>query len=304
MSQKVIIWGHKLHTHTHSYIHSSYYKAFKYMGFDTYWFDDSDIQSGSLNNFDFENCIFFTEDQRQANIPLVKSAKYILHHTNLEKYNANGLTYINLGNYSKWCEDGISANHKENTVEKIGDCAFWDAKSKTLYQPWATDLLPSEIDIDNISLYDPNKDTIYYTGTIHDNSDKIMQFMKVSNQDNKKFELKTSVSDEDNYKYTKESYISFDLRSDWHLEYGYVPCRVFKNISYGKWVGTNSETVYKIFGDFVTYEPNINNLYTKIVQDYKNMDIKKMREAMTFVKDKHTFVNRINNLLKLLNYNG
>jgi len=29
---KIIIWGHKLHSHTHSYIHSGYYEAFKKLG--------------------------------------------------------------------------------------------------------------------------------------------------------------------------------------------------------------------------------------------------------------------------------
>lgn len=32
MKQKVVIWGYKNSSHTHGYIHSSYYKAFKYLG--------------------------------------------------------------------------------------------------------------------------------------------------------------------------------------------------------------------------------------------------------------------------------
>lgn len=27
--KKVVIWGHKLHSHTHSYIHNAFYNAFK-----------------------------------------------------------------------------------------------------------------------------------------------------------------------------------------------------------------------------------------------------------------------------------
>ena len=53
---KAIIWGHKLHTHTHSYIHNAYYKAFKKMGYETHWFDNNDDVSG----FNFDNCIFLT----------------------------------------------------------------------------------------------------------------------------------------------------------------------------------------------------------------------------------------------------
>ena len=39
---KVIIWGHPLHSHTHSYIHEAYYRAFKYLGYDVYWFHDNE----------------------------------------------------------------------------------------------------------------------------------------------------------------------------------------------------------------------------------------------------------------------
>ena len=68
-NKKIIIWGHKNNGHTHGHIHSSYFKAFKYMGFETYWFDNNENVSG----FNFDNSIFFTEDQVQSNIPLNKT---------------------------------------------------------------------------------------------------------------------------------------------------------------------------------------------------------------------------------------
>ena len=47
--KKIIIWGHPLHSHTHSYIHNAFYIAFKYLGYNNYWFhDNSDIEG-----FDF-----------------------------------------------------------------------------------------------------------------------------------------------------------------------------------------------------------------------------------------------------------
>ena len=30
---QIVIWGHKLHSHTHSYIHNGFYIAFQKMGF-------------------------------------------------------------------------------------------------------------------------------------------------------------------------------------------------------------------------------------------------------------------------------
>ena len=51
---KIIIWGHPLHSHTHSYIHNGFFIAFKELGYDTYWFHDNmNIDS----SFDFSNSL-------------------------------------------------------------------------------------------------------------------------------------------------------------------------------------------------------------------------------------------------------
>ena len=45
----IIIWGHKLHSHTHSYIHNAFFIAFAKLGYETHWFDDND----DISNFYF-----------------------------------------------------------------------------------------------------------------------------------------------------------------------------------------------------------------------------------------------------------
>ena len=115
--KKVIIWGHKNNGHTHSHIHSSYFRAFKYMGFETFWFDDNEDVSG----FDFENCLFFTEDQVQKNIPLIKNSKYILHHTNLEKYEEISVPFRRDSTF-------YALSHEEN--------GFFDNKWKSQVTRW------------------------------------------------------------------------------------------------------------------------------------------------------------------------
>ena len=296
-NKKIIIWGHKNNGHTHGHIHSSYFKAFKYMGFETYWFDNNENVSG----FNFDNSIFFTEDQVQSNIPLNKTCKYILHHTNLDKYIEHGLEYINLANYLKWRDDGIdNAYNIGNPLVKIGECCFWDEKTKTIHQPWATDLTPDEIDLNNAIKYNTDKKDIFYVGTIHDNVNKINQFAKAAYNVGKQIVNVKTNTDKENFNLIRESYISFDIRGDWHIECGYLPCRVFKNISYGRITGTNSEHVKKIFGDHVIYDSNPELLFAKIIEAEKTKSINDIKMSMEYVKNNHTFVNRINNLIKIL----
>ena len=296
---KVIVWGHKLSGNTYVYIQSSFFKAFQSLGYETYFFDDSD--ASKLLNFNFENSLFITEDQAQNNIPLIKSSKYILHHVNAEKYLKNDLSFINFSNYQKSCENGESPAHPGNSVIKVDDCAFWDEKSKTLYQPWATDLLPNEIDVNNFVRFDPTKKKIHYIGGIYDhNRENMERFGRAAREHNIKFVTGKNIGIKRSHKLVRNSYISVDIRGPWHIECGYLPCRVFKNISYGKFIGVNSENIHNILGDFVAYHPDASKLFDVTVDAYRNMKQKTMQDAMQYVKDKHTYVNRIHNLLKLL----
>ena len=74
---KIVIWGHKLHSHTHSYIHYGYWRAADYLGHEVYWYDDKD----NVYDEDFSNSIFITEHQVCKNIPLRKDCKYFIHNS-------------------------------------------------------------------------------------------------------------------------------------------------------------------------------------------------------------------------------
>ena len=296
MKKKVVIWGHKNNGHTHGYIHSSYFKAFKFLGYDTYRFGDNDDVSG----FNFNECIFLTEDQSQSNIPLNKTSKYILHHTKLDKYIDNGINFINLANYLKECDDGVSAYHKENSVERVGDCCFWDEKTKTIYQPWGTDLTPNEIKEENALLYNPKQTNVHYIGSVHDNRVQINEFNESVTKNGSQFIVSRGKSDKDNMELVRNSLLSVDIRGDWHVECGYLPCRIFKNISYGRVTGTNSLNVKKIMGDYVVYNPDTKKLFNTLMDFEENTNIEMIQESMNFIKNNHTYVNRVNNLIGVL----
>ena len=296
LNRKVIIWGHK-NGHTHGYIHSSYFKAFKSMGYDTYWFDDSDDVSG----FNFDDCIFLTEDQVQHNIPLNKTSKYILHHTKLDKYIDNGLDFINLANYLKYCDTGIDKAYNEgNTLEKVNECCFWDEKTRTIHQPWGTDLLPKEIILSDARLSNLITNNINYIGIAHENAPNINLFANSVRVKGKNFNLIRGRTDVENMGLIRDSLISVDIRGDWHKECGYLPCRVFKNISYGRLTGTNSENVKNIMGDHVIYEPDPTLLYDKMIESERDKSLGDVKDAMLYVKEHHTYINRINNLINFL----
>lgn len=288
---KIFIWGHKLHEHTHSYIHSSYYKAFKYLGNEVYWIDKRD----NLDQYDFSNSVFFTENFVKDGIPLREDCKYITHHIDTKYFTDSGVPYENvlkLGNYLP----------KMEIYQKVEDLCYWDEKTRTLYQTWGTDLLPHEIDENNPISFNPSNKSLNYVGMLYEQGPWWAQrFADILFERHKvEFNVYTqNASDLENKQLIQSSFLCPDFRSDWHLECGYIPCRIFKNISYGRIVGTNSSFIKKFFGDYIVFGGTPDTLYNNLLYADMNRTID-IKEAMIFVKKNHTFINRINNILKFL----
>jgi len=307
---KFVIWGHKLKTNpdTYSYVLYGYAKAAKFLGYDVHWIDHSD----ALPEICSED-IIFTEGRADSNVPLIKNAKYLLHHCNNSKYADAGCRVINLCNYVEPCERGISLNYGEDSgvcaikekygkVYKIRDFCFYDEENKAIYQPWATDLLPYEIDENNPIMYNPSINDIYYVGYVyHDNIlPKFQIFSQCCQKNGKNIVMSQgNVSFEDNKRLIQNSYITVDIRGDWHQQCGYIPCRIWKNLSYGKFIGTNSPPIGNILKDYIAYDNDLTTLYSTVETAYANISKEKMIETMKYVKENHTYINRLKNILEL-----
>src|SRR5208283_3883871 len=95
-------------------------------------------------------------------------------------------------------------------VEKIDDAVYYDAGERMLYQPWATDLLPAEIDFNWINL--PREREINWCGSIWDrdmgNREQIEEFKRSCAQHNITFNHISMKSNEENRRYIQRSYIA------------------------------------------------------------------------------------------------
>ena len=307
---KVVIWGHKLHSHTHSYVHYGYYKAFKHLGYPTYWFDDKD----NVSTFDFSKCFFITEGQVDKKIPLNETSFYVLYNCESPKYRnlIEKRHAIILQVYTHDC--------KQRSLEEIDKCILCNINEKIIYMPWATDLLPHEIDEQkkHVTLSKPSH-YIAFMGTVSDgqfgNIDKVLQFKKASDKGHIKFyvsgifskdrcsrfgiEFNNSIgkSDTAHIEFVRNSYMAPALQGSWQCKHGYIPCRIFKNISYGALGITNSRTVWELFDKKIVFNEDPYQLFYDAEKKLKNITIQEIYELMDLVKEKHTYLNRIDTLL-------
>ena len=110
---------------------------------------------------------------------------------------------------------------------------------------------------------------------------------------------------------TMVSYMSPDFRSSGdpnkvamgetgtcHKQIGYIACRILKAISYGHLAITNSKNTYELLEKKVVYNKNESQLFYDAQSQLNNYEL--IKEQMIIVREKHTYLNRIKDLLSLL----
>jgi hypothetical protein len=310
--KQVVIWGHLLHSHTHSYIHNAFYIAFRNMGFTTYWFDDNTDVSG----IDFGNSLFITEHNVDKKIPKMNDCLYFVHF--LEQDNYQGV--------NKECLIDLKCAFRDmkRDSEKYGEINYVPVTKKrveffasiqsqlTYYTLWGTDLLPNEID-ENIKNLDeirkkrtgnfffvgqPTRPWMIVQNICYSNKIPFIRYGATFNKDSEK-----NMTIEQNVSFIQQTIMAPAFQSDEQVKDIYIPCRIFKNISYGRMSATNNPLVYKLFSEKIVYDSDISVCINKLNHFENNYNKNIVKQLMEYVRDNHTFVQRIESLRHFINDN-
>jgi hypothetical protein len=101
------------------------------------------------------------------------------------------------------------------------------------------------------------------------------------------------VEQQESIKLIQDSYFAPSIVGQWQKEKGYIPCRIFKTISYGKLGLTNSKEAYEVVNKLCIYSPKEEDL-VDIALSWNNTEM--IKKAMEFVRDNHTYINRVESL--------
>jgi hypothetical protein len=278
---QVVIWGHPLHTNTFSYVNEAMFRAFRHMGYPAAWLDGKstvDVKPGTL---------FFTEGQVDQHIPIRDDCWYIVHNWKRERYPQR--TSIAWQTYT----DDVFTHH----MDKINDWTYWQEESRVLCQPWATNLLPHEIG----QLAPANTREVHWVGTIgageFGNINEINGVKRACAKLGLSFHQHVNISWPMDRELIRSSALAPAVTGTWQTKKNYVPCRAFKVVSYGHWLVTNNAKVMSIFGGNGCYAEDTETLMLMAAEHCPAID---RRPAMEMVKKHHTFINRIETVLRFL----
>lgn len=324
---KIIIYGYYPEgSHTHSFIHAGYDRAFRHLGYNVLW-----AGRDRLFQEDFKNALVFTEGFADAGLPLEKSSTYVVHYLGNRPHRQDKINnYLNnVGrlvdlryNANCWIDKNYDYHLDRAKATPVGSGMYFEKGADgydIAYTTWATDLLPNEINLEDRFL--PRKPVIHYIGTVgggqgglddcqqappeYDNKPDLLEFREVCRRNNIEFKTncpwKNPISNEESKRLVQESFIAPDFRHKAFKSWGYFPCRIVKNISYGQMPGTNSHAVMdfcKKQGYNIPFSESPTTLFHLMKQ--KPEYFSKIEDLMVWVRDNHTYINRAKELLECL----
>lgn len=300
---KVVCWGFKNTYHTNSHILEGFYRAAKAIGRPAYWLD----HLSDLSGIDLSNSLFITEHQAVLpGTPVRDDCFYLVHNLYGGSPVANELL-----KHANKVHFGVYTLHYYNDH---GRMELFDNGHMPVYPErramdilWATDLLPVEIEANKAkaTVFNHDSQEINWIGSGRRTLDNFAQACK----DNKiKFNLHSSwdghfVTVEDNVRLIQSSRFAPTIVDDYQLTHPYVPCRIFKNISYGHFALTNSRCVHDYLRQNkreVIYNPDSYALFAIGQQNLPGQCLPELHAAMDWVAAQHTYVNRTTEVLKAL----
>ncbi|MEZ7820819.1 MAG: hypothetical protein QMB51_00765, partial [Patescibacteria group bacterium] len=107
---------------------------------------------------------------------------------------------------------------------------------------------------------------------------------------------------EENINQIQSSSISPAFQQDVQIEANYIPCRIFKNISYGRMGITNNPGVNELFGNRLIYNDNIIECMNRGFEfEKKPNKLIIIKDLMEYVRDNHTYIQRIESMKMFIN---
>ena len=335
----LVVHGLKTRQHTHRYIHESIYNTFVYIADrcsersvtrpHVIWCEDTQhskkIYTPLIYNPESNYLIFSTPHlETDKYLPILKNAYYIIHYRKGVVYSDVPITkydyLLQTKRAVKYVEFRYAPTntyyHENNMtgVAAIDNTPLWfDTITNEAHLAWATNLMPEEIDINIKMIRESDKPLFklqsYFCGSVwRANSADITKWIDTCKRLGIDSICERQKVESIHQQMVRESFLSHAIQGESQrqsdIKY-YIPCRIFKNISYGAIPITNNIGVYNMLKDYrVIYDIDSDKLiekaldrYKEVIDNYEDYKVEQIR-VMEYIRDHHTFLNRISTIIQ------
>lgn len=288
---KIVIWGLRKRYHTHRYIHKAFFENAKKLGYKVIWVEDEEKSRKYIES----NDLIISADPVGKMVP----EKFVISDYNLPIRNdvfycLHKFKDVFLSELKKQVDKGrilelsVYENKAEKADVKIRPGVLFDSVSRILYQPWGTNLLPHEF---KKPVFNKGK-KVFWIGSIwndkndHGNVNEIRELKIALQKNGLKFIHLRFIPDWLNILLVRLSRIAPAIGGRIQAEVNYLPCRVFKNISYGQLAITNIKKFKDILGEYFiegdTIEKLVSNALLLEGEEYKKIVVGQQKAIINY----------------------
>jgi hypothetical protein len=290
---QIVVWGLHDVYHSHRYVYEAYFRAFSdAFGTGTFWVNDTESSVSLIN----PNALIFAWAGACEHLPLRNDCFYVYHGQlfHIPEIDLENKLYL------------MAYQNLPNDPDfiKFDECCYYNEPYQVLYQPWGTNLKSDEF-------YEPicniNSNIVNWVGSIWmDNKDplggniKAIDDLKLAlKRHNIDFAQKIKVSNEDNASFVRASRIAPAIAGERHVCDNCLPCRMFKNISYGQLGFSNVEHFNHVYKDCNIYDSNIESLVDKVMGLTESQYIGVIKEQQEITK-RYTYDENVKRILSAI----
>ena len=303
---KFVVWGFKNSYDTFRHIHEAWYRALKYKFYDrsVLWLDGDD----DISQFDFSNTLFLTMNMVDlSKMPKRKDCFYVIHNTDERVAAAFGgdLSQYSVMNYGLYTSTTKLTSEVEIGMETYFSSQLHAPYSCTILR-WGTDLFPHEIMANKpTEIYNRESKEVNFVGTVYENVhgpfrkaclEKGINFNSFGG-----FTGQAPVSIEENQWLVRASHMAPAIGDKYHSKVGYIPCRTYKNISYGCMPLTNNPYAQEFFKGRLIFNEDTYQLFYDARKRLPEIELGVLHELMDEVAANHTYLTKIDSLLTGVN---
>ena len=257
--KRFVLWGLTNGHDSFRHIHRHYHHALRKLGKEVAWLDDVEESQNVLKPGDLVFAVDIASENLGRAVPKVD---YLLHNFGPSADIWDGLEderVLRLQVYTNACERwGV----------EWAPGRRYDREARTLFQPWGTDRLADEF---KEPIFQPSSTEIPFVGSIWDgdgqgNQHAIQELKRVVSDRRLVFRHYVHVSDLKNVHVVRNARLAPAITGAWQVEQDYLPCRVFKNVSYGALALTQVPKFRELFGDAFTSWGSVGQIITDALE--------------------------------------
>lgn len=243
---RVVVWGLRTSKHSHRYIHSGWYRTLRDAGYEVRWTDDRPGAADALT----PGCVVLSVNVASKHLPIRPDCRYVLHNIDVAQVTAHLYVAPPVLQLQVWTRDASGP-----PLEPGLPCVQYDEAQQKIFQPWGTPFPETSWVREPIPTGLRREfwiGSIWNNGLNQGNAPAIARWRDALHHVDVRFSKVPRGWPDTPGAYgwlVRHSALGAGIVGDWQSDKQYLPCRMFKNLSFGALPVGNNHGYSALFGD-------------------------------------------------------